>query len=254
MFKPMAFTVIFALIAAFFAWLEQNWSAVFAQDAAALVPFLEHDDANRALMGANMQRQAVPTLKSQKPLVGTGIERAVARDSGVTVNARRGGLIAQILILGQVIVVDDTAYVVDCAVYVDGVRLPGRFTHDRALAEAAGRPFDAEVRVAPVVGVLRIAGPWIGDAHSAGEADPAVDDHELAMVDVPKTAQVPARRPARAGPRAGRKPGSAYRPGIATRSMSFIDVMFWLTRTLVAYTTEPSAAVAITVASPPSFP
>ena len=64
--------------------------------AAALVPFLEHDDANRALMGANMQRQAVPTLRSQKPLVGTGIERAVARDSGVTVNARRGGDIVQI--------------------------------------------------------------------------------------------------------------------------------------------------------------
>jgi DNA-directed RNA polymerase subunit beta len=64
--------------------------------AAALVPFLEHDDANRALMGANMQRQAVPTLKSQKPLVGTGIERAVARDSGVTVAARRGGLIDQV--------------------------------------------------------------------------------------------------------------------------------------------------------------
>ncbi|HDS1221179.1 DNA-directed RNA polymerase subunit beta [Stenotrophomonas maltophilia] len=64
--------------------------------AAALVPFLEHDDANRALMGANMQRQAVPTLRSQKPLVGTGIERAVARDSGVTVNARRGGEIVQI--------------------------------------------------------------------------------------------------------------------------------------------------------------
>ncbi|SEK62046.1 DNA-directed RNA polymerase subunit beta [Pseudoxanthomonas sp. GM95] len=64
--------------------------------AAALVPFLEHDDANRALMGANMQRQAVPTLRSQKPLVGTGIERAVARDSGVTVNARRGGEVVQI--------------------------------------------------------------------------------------------------------------------------------------------------------------
>ncbi|GAB3733392.1 DNA-directed RNA polymerase subunit beta [Silanimonas algicola] len=64
--------------------------------AAALVPFLEHDDANRALMGANMQRQAVPTLRSQKPLVGTGIERAVARDSGVTVNARRGGVVDQI--------------------------------------------------------------------------------------------------------------------------------------------------------------
>jgi DNA-directed RNA polymerase subunit beta len=64
--------------------------------AAALVPFLEHDDANRALMGANMQRQAVPTLRAQKPLVGTGIERAVARDSGVTVNARRGGTVEQI--------------------------------------------------------------------------------------------------------------------------------------------------------------
>ena len=64
--------------------------------AAALVPFLEHDDANRALMGANMQRQAVPTLRSQTPLVGTGIERAVARDSGVTVSAKRGGLIDQV--------------------------------------------------------------------------------------------------------------------------------------------------------------
>ena len=59
--------------------------------AAALIPFLEHDDANRALMGSNMQRQAVPTLKAEKPLVGTGIERTVARDSGVTVVARRGG-------------------------------------------------------------------------------------------------------------------------------------------------------------------
>ncbi|MBN8728850.1 MAG: DNA-directed RNA polymerase subunit beta [Xanthomonadales bacterium] len=64
--------------------------------AAALVPFLEHDDANRALMGANMQRQAVPTLRSQTPLVGTGIERAVARDSGVTVVARRAGVIDQV--------------------------------------------------------------------------------------------------------------------------------------------------------------
>jgi len=64
--------------------------------AAALVPFLEHDDANRALMGANMQRQAVPTLRSQTPLVGTGIERAVARDSGVTVAAKRAGVIDQV--------------------------------------------------------------------------------------------------------------------------------------------------------------
>ncbi|MGI9234641.1 MAG: DNA-directed RNA polymerase subunit beta [Woeseiaceae bacterium] len=61
--------------------------------AAALIPFLEHDDANRALMGSNMQRQAVPTLRAEAPLVGTGIERAVAIDSGVTVVARRGGLV-----------------------------------------------------------------------------------------------------------------------------------------------------------------
>ncbi|MGX5915703.1 DNA-directed RNA polymerase subunit beta [Aliidiomarina sp. Khilg15.8] len=61
--------------------------------AAALIPFLEHDDANRALMGSNMQRQAVPTLRADKPLVGTGIERTVAVDSGVTVVAKRGGVI-----------------------------------------------------------------------------------------------------------------------------------------------------------------
>jgi DNA-directed RNA polymerase subunit beta len=61
--------------------------------AASLIPFLEHDDANRALMGSNMQRQAVPTLRADTPLVGTGMERAVAIDSGVTVIARRGGMV-----------------------------------------------------------------------------------------------------------------------------------------------------------------
>jgi DNA-directed RNA polymerase subunit beta len=61
--------------------------------AASLIPFLEHDDANRALMGANMQRQAVPCLRPQKPLVGTGIERTVAVDSGTTVQALRGGVV-----------------------------------------------------------------------------------------------------------------------------------------------------------------
>jgi DNA-directed RNA polymerase subunit beta len=61
--------------------------------AAALIPFLEHDDANRALMGSNMQRQAVPTLKAQAPLVGTGMERYVARDSGVCKVATRGGVV-----------------------------------------------------------------------------------------------------------------------------------------------------------------
>ena len=61
--------------------------------AASLIPFLEHDDANRALMGSNMQRQAVPTLRADKPLVGTGMERIVAHDSGASVVATRGGLI-----------------------------------------------------------------------------------------------------------------------------------------------------------------
>jgi DNA-directed RNA polymerase subunit beta len=64
--------------------------------AASLVPFLEHDDANRALMGSNMQRQAVPTLRVDKPLVGTGMERAVATDSGVTTVALRGGVVDQV--------------------------------------------------------------------------------------------------------------------------------------------------------------
>ena len=59
--------------------------------AASLIPFLEHDDANRALMGSNMQRQAVPCLRAEKSLVGTGVERTVAVDSGTTVQARRGG-------------------------------------------------------------------------------------------------------------------------------------------------------------------
>jgi DNA-directed RNA polymerase subunit beta len=61
--------------------------------AASLIPFLEHDDANRALMGANMQRQAVPCLRAEKAVVGTGIERTVAVDSGTVVTARRGGVV-----------------------------------------------------------------------------------------------------------------------------------------------------------------
>ncbi len=64
--------------------------------AAALIPFLEHDDANRALMGSNMQRQAVPLLRAEAPLVGTGLERTVARDSGAVVLAKRGGIVDQV--------------------------------------------------------------------------------------------------------------------------------------------------------------
>jgi DNA-directed RNA polymerase subunit beta len=75
--------------------------------AAALIPFLEHDDANRALMGSNMQRQAVPTLRSEKPLVGTGMERFVAADSGVCVVARRNGVIDSVDASRIVVRVDD---------------------------------------------------------------------------------------------------------------------------------------------------
>ena len=64
--------------------------------AAALIPFLENDDANRALMGSNMQRQAVPLIRAEAPLVGTGMEETVARDSGVTIIARRSGVVDQV--------------------------------------------------------------------------------------------------------------------------------------------------------------
>ncbi|HEV8407566.1 MAG TPA: DNA-directed RNA polymerase subunit beta, partial [Sphingomicrobium sp.] len=64
--------------------------------AAALIPFLENDDANRALMGSNMQRQAVPLVRAEAPLVGTGMEERVARDSGVTIIARRTGIVDQV--------------------------------------------------------------------------------------------------------------------------------------------------------------
>ena len=64
--------------------------------AAALIPFLENDDANRALMGSNMQRQAVPLVRAEAPLVGTGMEGVVARDSGAAIAARRTGVVDQV--------------------------------------------------------------------------------------------------------------------------------------------------------------
>ena len=76
--------------------------------AASIIPFLEHDDANRALMGSNMQRQAVPTLRAEKPLVGTGMERVVAKDSGVSVVARRGGIIETVDAARIVVKVSDS--------------------------------------------------------------------------------------------------------------------------------------------------
>ncbi len=75
--------------------------------AASLIPFLEHDDANRALMGSNMQRQAIPTLKTEKPLVGTGMEAIVARDSGVCEVARRGGVVDSVDAARLIVRVDD---------------------------------------------------------------------------------------------------------------------------------------------------
>lgn len=74
--------------------------------AASLIPFLEHDDANRALMGSNMQRQAVPILGAQAPFVGTGMEQAVARDSGACILARRGGTIKEVDGLRIIVQVD----------------------------------------------------------------------------------------------------------------------------------------------------
>ncbi len=76
--------------------------------AASIVPFLEHDDANRALMGSNMQRQAVPVLRAEKPIVGTGMERTVAKDSGVTVVATRGGVVVSVDASRIVVRVHDT--------------------------------------------------------------------------------------------------------------------------------------------------
>ena len=64
--------------------------------ATALIPFLEHDDANRALMGSNMQRQAVPLIQSEAPLVGTGMEAVVARDSGYVEQAKREGVVERV--------------------------------------------------------------------------------------------------------------------------------------------------------------
>ena len=87
--------------------------------ASALIPFLEHDDANRALMGSNMQRQAVPTIRPDKPLVGTGMERTVAVDSGVTVKAKRPGVIDSVDATRVVVRVDEEALVDDQDVGVD---------------------------------------------------------------------------------------------------------------------------------------
>jgi DNA-directed RNA polymerase subunit beta len=87
--------------------------------AASLIPFLENDDANRALMGSNMQRQAVPLLRTQSPLVGTGLEAVVARDSGVTVIARRDGVVEAVDAGRIVVKADVSASLADAGSEVD---------------------------------------------------------------------------------------------------------------------------------------
>jgi DNA-directed RNA polymerase subunit beta len=90
--------------------------------AAALIPFLENDDANRALMGSNMQRQAVPLIQSEAPLVGTGMEEVVARDSGAAVVARRGGVVDQVDASRIVIRVTDATARADSVVDIYNLR------------------------------------------------------------------------------------------------------------------------------------
>ncbi|WP_386070870.1 DNA-directed RNA polymerase subunit beta [Tahibacter sp. UC22_41] len=133
--------------------------------AAALVPFLEHDDANRALMGANMQRQAVPTLRAEKPLVGTGIERAVARDSGVLVLAKRGGVIDQVD-AGRIVVRAHESEVDDNDAGVDIYTLT-KYTRSNQNTCMNQRPL---VKVGDIVA--------IGDALADG---PSTDIGELAL-------------------------------------------------------------------------
>lgn len=101
--------------------------------AAALIPFLEHDDANRALMGSNMQRQAVPTLKTEKPLVGTGIEHLVAKDSGVTVVARRGGVIDYVDASRIVVRANDKEAAGSTGVDIYGLTKYTRTNHDTCI-------------------------------------------------------------------------------------------------------------------------
>jgi DNA-directed RNA polymerase subunit beta len=75
--------------------------------AASLIPFFEHDDANRALMGSNMQRQSVPLILPQKPIVGTGLENQIAIDSGMTLNAQVSGIVNSVT-ANKIIIKDQT--------------------------------------------------------------------------------------------------------------------------------------------------
>src|SRR5512143_2003414 len=133
--------------------------------AAALIPFLENDDANRALMGSNMQRQAVPLLRTEAPLVGTGMEKVVARDSGVTVVARRSGIVEQVDATRIVVKVDKPS--------TDG-RDPGVDIYNLVKYQRSNQNTCINQRPIVVVGDRVTAGDVIADG-------PSTDMGELAL-------------------------------------------------------------------------
>ncbi|MEM6904439.1 MAG: DNA-directed RNA polymerase subunit beta, partial [Pseudomonadota bacterium] len=132
--------------------------------AASLIPFLENDDANRALMGSNMQRQAVPLLRADAPFVGTGMEAKVARDSGAAITARRGGIIDQVDAMRIVIRVTDAMELGDPGVDIYRLRKFQRSNQNTCINQ---RPL---VKVGDRVG----AGDVIADG-------PSTDLGELAL-------------------------------------------------------------------------
>src|SRR5262245_5186055 len=133
--------------------------------AASLIPFLENDDANRALMGSNMQRQAVPLLRTEAPLVGTGMEKVVARDSGVTIVARRSGVVEQVDATRIVIKVDNPAR--------DG-RDPGVDIYNLVKYQRSNQNTCINQRPIVVVGDRIAAGDVVADG-------PSTDMGELAL-------------------------------------------------------------------------
>src|SRR5262245_54178206 len=132
--------------------------------AAALIPFLEHDDANRALMGSNMQRQAVPLLQTEAPLVGTGMERVVARDSGATLVARRGGMVESVDSTRIVIKADATAGPGDVGVDIYSLTKYQRSNQSTCVNQR------------PIV----VAGDWVSASDVVADG-PATDMGELAL-------------------------------------------------------------------------
>ena len=137
--------------------------------AAALIPFLENDDANRALMGSNMMRQAVPLVQSEAPLVGTGIEDKVARDSGVAISAKRGGVVDQVDATRVVIRVTDQTSSGEQAVDIYNLRKFQRSNQNTSITQ---RPL---VRVGEEIA----AGDIIADGPSTNQGELAIGRNVL---------------------------------------------------------------------------